>query len=108
MQVVKKVSHSTSRRNHGSAALAEKRVAGDDPLPQPISSPAAPPPDFRFANHFSICFLHPLTDAARAWVDEHIGQDNGYQPQYPSVLLEPRFCPEILAALSDAGLAVSR
>jgi hypothetical protein len=63
-------------------------------------------PDFRFANHFSICFLHPLTDAARAWVDEHIGQDNSYQPQWPSVLLEPRYCPEILAALFESGFSV--
>jgi hypothetical protein len=63
-------------------------------------------PDFRFENHFSICFLHPLTDAARAWVDEHIGQDNGYQPQYPSVLLEPRYCSDVLIGLQRDGFSV--
>lgn len=63
-------------------------------------------PDFRFANHGSICFLHPLTDAARAWVDEHIGADNGYQPQYPSVLIEPRYCGDVIAGLQNDGLSV--
>ena len=105
MRVGKNVPHLNSRSNHGSASCVEKRAAGDDPLP---NSPAANTPDFRFANHFSVCFLHPLTDAARAWVDEHIGADNGYQPQYPSVLIEPRYCPEILAALFDAGFEVSQ
>ena len=82
MRVGKNVPHLNSRSNHGSASRAEKRVAGDDPLP---NSPAAVPTyDFRFADHLSVCFLHPLTDAARDWVDEHIGQDNGFQPQYPS------------------------
>jgi hypothetical protein len=71
-------------------------------------SPAVVTPDFRFANHFSICFLHPLTDAARAWVDEHIGQDNGYQPQYPSVLIEPRYCSDVLIGLQRDGLTVVR
>jgi hypothetical protein len=65
-------------------------------------------PDFRFENHFSVCFLHPLTDTARAWVDEHIGQDNGYQPQYPSVLLEPRYCSDVLIGLQRDGLTVRR
>jgi hypothetical protein len=100
MRVGKNVPHLNSRSNHGSASCAEKRVAGDDPLP---NNPA-----FRFANHGSVCFLHPLTDDARAWVDEHIGADNGYQPQYSSVLIEPRYCPEILAALFDAGFEVSQ
>jgi hypothetical protein len=70
------------------------------------SNPAANTSDFRFENHFSICLLHPLTDAAHAWVDEHIGQDNGFQPQWPSVLLEPRYCGDVLAGIAEAGLEV--
>lgn len=69
-------------------------------------SPAVNTPDFRFENHFSICILHPLTDAAQEWVEDHIGQDNGYQPQYPSVLIEPRFCADVLAGLQNDGLSV--
>ena len=101
-----KIQQSNPRINHGSAFVAGKRVEGDDPLKRIASSPAATTPDFRFVNHFSICFLHSLTDAARAWVDEHIGADNGYQPQWPSVLLEPRYCSEVLAGIADAGLEV--
>ena len=32
-------------------------------------------PDFSVANHGSILILHALTDAAREWVDENIGDD---------------------------------
>jgi hypothetical protein len=62
--------------------------------------------DFRFTSHGSICLLHPLTDAAREWVEEHIGADNGYQPRWPSVLLEPRYCGAVLAGIADAGLVL--
>lgn len=78
----------------------------EHPLKTALSSPAANTPDFRFENHFSICLLHPLTDAAREWVDEHIGADNGYQPQYPSILLEPRFCAAVLEGIAESGLLV--
>lgn len=63
-------------------------------------------PDFKLDNHGSICLLHPLTAAARTWVEENIGADNGYQPQYPSVLIEPRFCANVLAGIADAGLVL--
>jgi len=101
-----KIQQSNPRINHGSAFVAGKRVDGDDPLQRTLSNPPVPAYDFRFENHFSICLLHPLTDYARAWVDEHIGQDNGWQPQYPSVILEPRFCAAVLEGIANAGLAV--
>lgn len=106
MQAAQKVHQSNSRINHGSAFVAGKRVEGDDPLQRIASSPAVNAPDFRFENHLSICLLYPLTDAARAWVEDHIGADNSYQPQWPSVLLEPRYCGDVLAGIADAGLLV--
>ena len=72
----------------------------------PRSKSAATEVDFTFDNHFSICLLHPLTDAARAWVEENIGADNGYQPQWPSVLLEPRYCGDVLAGIAESGLVL--
>ena len=91
--------------SHGHRRVKTGASQKERPL-KTANSPAATTPDFRFANHFSVCFLHPLTNAARAWVDEHVEQDNGFQPQYPSVILEPRFCAAVLEGIADAGLAV--
>jgi hypothetical protein len=64
------------------------------------------PSDFRLQNEGSVVLLHPLTPNAVAWVNEHIGPHNGYQPQWPSVLIEPRYLEPILQGIADAGLGV--
>jgi hypothetical protein len=95
--------------SHGHRRLPAAAKTGASQKERPLKtadSPAVNTPDFRFENHFSICLLHPLTDAARAWVEDHIGADNGYQPQWPSVLLEPRYCGDVLAGIADSGLVV--
>ena len=74
-----------------------------DPNKQSGNSPT---PDFEVQNHGSIFLLKPQTDSAVSWVEEHIGQDNGYQPMWPSVLVEHRFIAEIVAGIQDDGLAV--
>ncbi len=65
----------------------------------------APSVDFSFENHNSICLLRPLTPAAIEWVNEQIGQDNGFQPYYP-VVIEPRYCEHILRGIAADGLGV--
>jgi len=65
-----------------------------------------PSPDFRAENYGSIFLLRPLTTAAREWVNEHIGQDNGYQPYWPTVVIEPRYVEPILTGLRNDGLTV--
>jgi|SRR5580700_7954001 hypothetical protein len=95
--------------SHGHRRLPAAAKTGASQKERPLktaNSPAPNTPDFRFENHFSICLLRPLTDAARAWVEDHIGADNGYQPQWPSVLLEPRYCGDVLVGIADAGLVV--
>jgi len=62
--------------------------------------------DVLVENHGSIFLLRPLTEIAREWVNEHIGQDNGYQPIWPTVLLEPRYVEPILTGLRNDGLTV--
>lgn len=63
-------------------------------------------PDFVIENHGSICFLRPMTRAARAWVEEHIG-DSGFQPYFPArVVVEPRFIADIVQGIHEDGLAV--
>ena len=63
-------------------------------------------PDFVLKNHGSILLLHPLTESARVWIDEHIGPDNGYQPQYPTVLIEHRYVADIVDGIHASGLEV--
>jgi len=75
-----------------------------DPNKQSGSSPT---PDFEVQNHGSIFLLIPQTDSARIWIDEHIGQDNGYQPYFPTIVIEHRFVSEIVAGIQGDGLAVA-
>ncbi len=63
-------------------------------------------PDFLVENHGSIFLLKPLTPSAASWVEEHIGQDNGYQPHFPTIVVEHRFIADIVAGIQDDGLAV--
>lgn len=61
--------------------------------------------DFYFANHGSIALLTPLTDAAQAWVDEHIRSE---ETQFfgAGVVIEPRYAGDILRGLQNDGLTV--
>jgi hypothetical protein len=65
-----------------------------------------PEADFVVENHSSIFLLRPYTEAARQWVDEHIGPDNGYQPMYPTVVVEYRYIGEIVEGIQNDGLEV--
>jgi len=64
------------------------------------------PPDFLVENHGSIFLLKPLTPSATSWIEEHIGQDNGYQGLWPSVIIEPRYLAPILEGIHESGLGV--
>jgi len=48
-----------------------------------VASGTSRTPDFEVQNHGGIFLLIPQTASARAWIDDHIGRDNGYQPHYP-------------------------
>jgi hypothetical protein len=62
--------------------------------------------DFTVRNEGSIVLLHPHTDAARDWVNQNIGEDNGYQPYWPSVVIEPRYVGDIVNGITADGLVV--
>jgi hypothetical protein len=64
------------------------------------------PPDFLVENHGSIFLLKPLTPSATSWVEECIGQGNGYQPYFPTVVVEPRYVADIVEGIQNDGLAV--
>jgi hypothetical protein len=62
--------------------------------------------DFVVENHSSIFLLRSCTDIAREWVDEHIGPDDGYQPMYPTVVVEHRYIDDIVTGIQNDGLEV--
>jgi len=64
------------------------------------------PSDFLVENHGSIFLLRPQNENATAWIDERIGPENGYQPYYPTVVIEHRYIADIVAGIQNDGLAV--
>jgi hypothetical protein len=85
--------------SHGSTAVTppvEKRASRSE---VPVQKP-----DFLVENHNSIFLLRPLSDAARNWVEEHIGQDNGYQPYFPTVVIDHSYISDIVVGIQNDGL----
>lgn len=60
--------------------------------------------DVRVSDHGSMVGLEPVTDAARAWIGEHIPDD---APWLGKVLMvEARLAPDVLAGMVEADLIV--
>lgn len=70
------------------------------------TSPTEVGPDFICENHGSIFLLKPLTPSATSWLEEHIGQDNGFQPYWPMCVIEHRYVGAIIEGIQNDGLAV--
>lgn len=68
----------------------------------------APAADFLFQNHASICLLQPLTEAGKAWFNEHLPVDDP-ETQFwgGSIVIEPRYVQPILDDIQNDGLRVS-
>jgi len=64
-------------------------------------------PDFTVENHGSIFLLQPQNKQAIDWVEEHIGPENGYQPYFPTIVVEHRFIANIVEGIQSNGLVVS-
>jgi hypothetical protein len=72
------------------------------------SSGTSPSVDFTICDEGSILLLTPHTEPAHDWIHEHIGRSNGYQPWFPTIVIERRYVSDILDGIDSAGLAVSR
>lgn len=62
--------------------------------------------DFTFRNHGTLCLLTPVSDAAKTWVEEKIGMNNGFQPYWPTVVIEPRYAGAILEGIMADGMGI--
>ena len=71
-----------------------------------IASGTSPTVDFLCENHGSIFLLKPLTPSATSWLEEHIGQDNGFQPYWPKSAIEHRNIWAILEGIQADNLVV--
>ena len=60
--------------------------------------------DFRVEFHGAIILLVPLTRSGCAWASKNIGADNGYQPYFPTIIIEPRYLDQILGGIKKCGL----
>ena len=61
--------------------------------------------DFAIENHGTIYLLRPLTEAAEAWVDEHIPDDA--QIFGDAIVVEHRYIEAIAFGAQEDGLEVS-
>lgn len=63
-------------------------------------------PDVTILDHGSIVILQPNTPEAVDWLEENIGEDNGYQPYWPKVIVEPRYVDAVIDGMQSDGLTV--
>lgn len=61
-------------------------------------------PDFRISNHGSIFLLAPETDAAKAWVEEHLPEDR--TSWCGATVVEHRYIEDIARGIVADGLTV--
>ena len=58
-------------------------------------------------NHGSIFLLRPTSRSGREWLDKNIGEQNGFQPYWPTVVVEPRYVVDIVNGMQADDLGVS-
>ena len=60
--------------------------------------------DIRIMDAGSFIIIEPMTAKAAGWIDENIGADNGYHPQYPTIMVEHRYADDVLDGMAADGL----
>ncbi len=66
-------------------------------------------PDISLENHGSIFLVRPLSAAGTDWIEQNIGEGNGYQPDYPnSIIVEHRYILSIVDGMLNDGLEIAR
>lgn len=64
-------------------------------------------PDFTILVDGSIALLTPVSKSAHDWVEQNIGSDNGFQPYWPTAVIEHRYVADILEGIRNEGLVIS-
>jgi hypothetical protein len=61
--------------------------------------------DLSVEDHGSVVLLRPLTDTARDWIEEHVSRE-GFHPDWPTLVVEPRYVTDIVCGAQADGLEV--
>ena len=56
--------------------------------------------DIVVENHGSIFLLRPISHSGREWIEQNIGKQNGFQPYWPTVVVEPRYIADIVKGIA--------
>lgn len=64
-------------------------------------------PDFSFRDEGSLVLLTPLSPSAHEFVEERIGSDSGFQPYWPTVVIERRYAQAILEGAIAEGMVIA-
>jgi hypothetical protein len=64
-------------------------------------------PDFTVRDEGSLVLLTPLSSFAHEFVEERIGSDNGFQPYWPTVVIEKRYAQDILEGVIAEGMVIA-
>ena len=59
--------------------------------------------DIRVNNTSSIAIITPLTRKAKRWIEVNVSRE-GYQPYWPSLVVEARYLHDILTGMVNDGL----
>jgi hypothetical protein len=60
--------------------------------------------DFTVEHRGSIVLLRPNTPDGIDWANAKIGKDNGFQPYWPTIVLEPRYVSQVVNDIHQDGL----
>jgi hypothetical protein len=63
--------------------------------------------DIVIENHGSIFLLRPISKSGREWLDQNIGDQNGFQPYWATVAVESRYIADIVNGIQADDLEVS-
>lgn len=61
--------------------------------------------DITITDHGSIILVTPITDQAKAWVDDNVSEESQWFGN--SLVVEPRYISNLVDGMSDAGLELA-
>ena len=83
---------------------AGKRAGTHAARTEPPPARPARPTDVQVVCHGSLWLVDPLTEAARAWITEHVPDDAQWWAS--RLVVEPRYVHDLVVGMRDDGLEV--
>jgi hypothetical protein len=95
------------KQNHSSNHGQRNAGDGSESRPDVIQKFRKTTPDFSIRDEGSIVLLTPLSPSAHEFVEERIGSNNGFQPYWPTVVIERRHAQDILEGVIAEGMVIA-